>query len=178
MSRVAEMLEPSGADDTDRLLGTDTIGRRCRTRGAENLEREARKAWRVSRSDPLSWPRRLTKGTAPPATGPSGSLCSAGGGSVPRTFPNPGSGIGSRVAEILASHHEQNPLCRIVNIGSGHRDADHRAARPGYAATAEPSGRLTDDICRRRFVPAPGTAGGACAPIGCRSHRKLRGGAR
>src|SRR5262245_33838112 len=30
---------------------------------------------------------------------------------------------------------EQNRLSRILNIGSGHRDADHRATRPGYAAT-------------------------------------------
>ena len=81
-------------------------------------------------------------------------------------------------AEIFSGRPEQNRLSRILNIGSGHRDADHRAARQHNAAPAEPSGELTDDIRWRGFIPAPGTAGGACAPIGCRPHRKLRGGAR
>src|SRR6266480_3175379 len=61
--------------------------------------------------------------------------------------------------------------------GTG-RDADYSTARPNNAAPADACGRVTDNIRRRCFVPTPGTAGGAHAPITCRLQRTLRGGAR
>ena len=81
---------------------------------------------------------------------------------------------------------EQNRFRRIVASGPGTGallqktggDADHSTARPHNAAPADACGRLTDDIRRRCFVSDPGTAGGAYAPITCRSHRTLRGSAR
>jgi hypothetical protein len=57
------------------------------------------------------------------------------------------------------------------------RDASD-TTRPNNGTPADTCGRVTDDIRRRGFVPAPGTAGGAHAPITCRSQRTLRGGAR
>jgi len=58
-----------------------------------------------------------------------------------------------------------------VSLRRAGRRANDSAARPRNAVPAELSRRLTDDIRRRGFVPAPGTAGGACAPIGCRPGR-------
>jgi hypothetical protein len=41
------------------------------------------------------------------------------GGSLARTFPSSGSGIGSRSAEILAAALNKVPLSRILNIAAG-----------------------------------------------------------
>ena len=81
---------------------------------------------------------------------------------------------------------EENRLCRLVNTrewGPGAflrrtgPDASN-STRPNNGTPADTCGRVTGDIRRRCFVPAPGRAGGARAPITCRSRRTLRGGAR
>src|SRR6266566_2445413 len=91
-----------------------------------------------------------------------------------------------RLEEGPSLGREQNRLCRLVNTleagtgaflrGTG-RDASN-TTRPNNGTLADTCGRVTGDIRRRCFVPAPGTAGDARAPITCRWRRTLRGGAR
>ncbi len=79
-----------------------------------------------------------------------------------------------KAPESHSQHRIEGPGALLRKVG---QDAELRTARPNNATPADACGRLTVGICRRGLVPALGTAGGACAPIGCRLDRKLRGGA-
>src|SRR6266446_8717030 len=81
------------------------------------------------------------------------------------------SALNKTASVALSTHRDSGPGAFLRGTG---RDASD-ITRPNNATPADTCGRVTNDLRRRCFVPAPGTAGGARAPITCRWRRTLRG---